>query len=737
MMLLHLSFFATHVAAATTTTNSPLITTAEPGSSNGPNLLHLFIGVSVTILACLFSSLGVNMQAAALVAERKKKAKESNPGSPADGSLSALELKRGPGTVAGTGVEGSLGERMVVVEDEGMDSESPPSRRSSFAGSSGGGIAGGETRLVARHHQQQLLAVDTRRRSSSAEESPRGSVEAIISTTSYGIPMTTTSTPLLSNRRSGERPTSRWEKWFRDWQWYIGFTIYLICQSTGSVIALSFIPPVILAPLDSTGLIFNLFFSRLFLGSRITRSDYLGTLLIVIGCTVVSIFASNMPDDRKTLDDLIRTYTHPSFIIYSSITLAFVIILFSVIKLLETGGVRVLLLFQIAKSRICSVLFPSFLFRNFKLPSLFWRRSSPHHNHHHHHHHHSNSGSEEAIADARSPLSSSRESISTIGDEEKAPLILYSDRPTSTSATTTTTTSSFPTQHLIQKKRKVRTFVETNADEQSTESPLLMDIEAANAAAAAVGVAVAAGRALPGDSTPGYETPGSTRSATPSTSECQKRALRNRIGMLYAVVGGTMASNTLMLAKSGIGLLLLTIFDSQNQFHGAFAFVLLGCLGFTIVSQLFALNRGLYHALPTLVVPLFYTLYTCLSLVNTLVCLHALRSNRPDESSEGDLSPLAAVVIALGIATIIGGVWLLRESSEGQVLGAEEGIHPVGGDEGHPERVSGGRSGVREQWDPYCDEPLGREGLDDGRGGRSDYGSVDFRERSDGTSTTT
>ena len=44
------------------------------------------------------------------------------------------------------------------------------------------------------------------------------------------------------------------------------------------------------------GLIFNILFSSLFLGTRITIYDWMGTILIVVGCAVVSAFGGNIPE---------------------------------------------------------------------------------------------------------------------------------------------------------------------------------------------------------------------------------------------------------------------------------------------------------------------------------------------------------------------------------------------------------------------------------------------------------
>ena len=87
--------------------------------------------------------------------------------------------------------------------------------------------------------------------------------------------------------------------WANKYQWHLGFLMYIAFQALGSIVALSFISPVILAPLGSAGLIFNILFSHMFLGTKITRSDWIGTSLIVAGCVLVSIFGASAPDDRE------------------------------------------------------------------------------------------------------------------------------------------------------------------------------------------------------------------------------------------------------------------------------------------------------------------------------------------------------------------------------------------------------------------------------------------------------
>eukprot|EP00842_Homolaphlyctis_polyrhiza_P000024 jgi/Hompol1/1021/HPOL_004420-RA len=132
-----------------------------------------------------------------------------------------------------------------------------------------------------------------------------------------------------------EERNELWRRLFIKSQWYLGFALYLLCQLFGSVVALGFISPVVLAPLGSAGLIFNIIFSSIFIGTHITRYDWAGTVLIVIGCAIVSTFGSTIPETRQTIDDLIRLYSRPAFIAFFSTQVALVVFTFILIKYLE------------------------------------------------------------------------------------------------------------------------------------------------------------------------------------------------------------------------------------------------------------------------------------------------------------------------------------------------------------------------------------------------------------------
>jgi drug/metabolite transporter superfamily protein YnfA/heme exporter protein D len=118
-------------------------------------------------------------------------------------------------------------------------------------------------------------------------------------------------------------------------QWYIGFILYILCQIFGSVLALGYISPMVLAPLGSLGLIFNIIFSSIFSGTLISNMDWIGTCLIVVGCAIISAFGTNIPEPHQTIPELIQGFTRPAFIAYLSVEIAVIVLIFSLIKYLE------------------------------------------------------------------------------------------------------------------------------------------------------------------------------------------------------------------------------------------------------------------------------------------------------------------------------------------------------------------------------------------------------------------
>ena len=123
------------------------------------------------------------------------------------------------------------------------------------------------------------------------------------------------------------------------------------------------------------------------------------------------------------------------------------------------------------------------------------------------------------------------------------------------------------------------------------------------------------------------------------------------LGILWSVCGGGLAGECLVFAKAAVKLVSgkLSHENGGNQFvHPApiVTFIFLGC---TAVAQIVALNRGLRAYDSTLVVPMFYGVYTAAGFLNSLIF------NDEVDAYKGWVLAL----IGLSILVLIGGVVLL------------------------------------------------------------------------------
>ncbi|KAI8809798.1 hypothetical protein BJ742DRAFT_224414 [Cladochytrium replicatum] len=509
------------------------------------------IGVSVCLTAAAHSSLGVNMQAAALKAQHEHDL------------LRAQELANWER------------EQQEIEEAEEIAAEAARiralrgSQRLESEGSEGGDRAnGGDPSdgrgLIYVSHESIHIHKTTTNvylGTSSADEQERAT------------------TPSLREEREArwkQREAEHgWKKFSFQWQWYLGLGLYISTQMFGSIVALIFISPIVLAPLGSSGLIFNVLFSKIFLGTTITRADWWGTLLIVFGCSLISLYGNADDGGRQTIEDVIRLYGRATFIIYFAIQNAFALSLFALVKYME-----------------------------------------------------------------RSALSS--------------------DKPSETPASP----SQAPTEStpLLNHRSTVNAHGHQSGTDSKRPSQIATSIP--NQSARSRGGSLTSGTQSAALLTPLSAT-FSISGALPPIQSLRGVLARLRLGRhfivalilsnlgtLLAVAGGIMASETLLLSKTGVELLIVSIIGGENQFQGLFAFLVLIILVLTIVVQLYCLNRALYHATPVLVIPLFFTLFTCLSLVGSMIYFDSL----------ANFAVRDLVAMCAGLAFIVGGVWMLRES---------------------------------------------------------------------------
>ncbi|KAG2231096.1 hypothetical protein INT48_003465 [Thamnidium elegans] len=133
-----------------------------------------------------------------------------------------------------------------------------------------------------------------------------------------------------------------------------------------------------------------------------------------------------------------------------------------------------------------------------------------------------------------------------------------------------------------------------------------------------------------------------------------QKKMKHIVGLMFSIEGGLLASETLLLAKSGVKLFTLSIQSQVNQFNdNASRFILLALL-VTAILQVYCLNTALKLYSSVVVVPVFYGTYTALGLVNTIIYLDEI----------GNYPPWAIALVFVGIGVLIYGVYLLSSKPD-------------------------------------------------------------------------
>ncbi|KAG0300369.1 hypothetical protein BGZ98_009234 [Dissophora globulifera] len=158
--------------------------------------------------------------------------------------------------------------------------------------------------------------------------------------------------------------------------------------------------------------------------------------------------------------------------------------------------------------------------------------------------------------------------------------------------------------------------------------------------------------------------------------------LRKIVAMIMATSGGLLASQTLLLAKSGIKLVTST-FAGQSQFQDMLSFFIIFILVFTAILQVYCLNTALKLYDSVLVVPMFYGYYTAFGLINSIIYLNQIQSYQP----------WVLFLILLGIGILILGVRMLSAPKPELDLAIGSVMDEASGDNGdyhHDDEEGGG-----------------------------------------------
>ncbi|GAA5907284.1 uncharacterized protein JCM6883_001158 [Sporobolomyces salmoneus] len=102
-------------------------------------------------------------------------------------------------------------------------------------------------------------------------------------------------------------------------------------------------------------------------------------------------------------------------------------------------------------------------------------------------------------------------------------------------------------------------------------------------------------------------------------------SIRKAAGFAWAVTGGLLSGETLILAKSGVKLVTSAIHKTDpneaNQFTSPLTWIIIILLVVCAVAQVYCLNMGLKCYDSTFQVPIFFSVYTVSGFINSLVYL--------------------------------------------------------------------------------------------------------------------
>ncbi|KAI9300039.1 hypothetical protein BJ944DRAFT_244583 [Cunninghamella echinulata] len=271
--------------------------------------------------------------------------------------------------------------------------------------------------------------------------------------------------------------------------WHIGLYTYIASQLIGSTIALNYLKTQWVAPLGSVALIYNFIFAKILVGTNITRTDVVGTLVVVASVIWIVVFGGmyngDDPEESISLENLKTLFTRPIFIIY-----------FSALNIITFSGLAL-------------TIWSNWIFNNESKKDHYFNGINP-------------------------------------------------------------------------------------------------------------------------------------------------KKMRKMIGLMFSLDGGLLASETLLLAKSGVKLFTLSVSSQVNQFTDNTSRFIILALIITAVLQVYCLNTALKLYTSVVVVPVFYGTYTALGLVNTIIYLDEI-SNYPG---------WAIFLVFLGIAVLIYGVYLLSSKPD-------------------------------------------------------------------------
>lgn len=418
--------------------------------------------------------------------------------------------------------------------------------------------------------------------------------------------------------------------------WLVGFAIFLVANIGGTVFQIGALPIVMLAPLGAVSLLYNAVLARFLLNDLLSKYMVMGTALIATGAILIGYFGV-VPSPPHSLDELLDLYARPTFVAFATI-----------FTFLFVGVLTV--------SHLAEWQLHTRVYRN-SLPARPQKK------------HRSGHGLRGRLrrrwsAPTLAPVAEVNESSSGIA----TPVLAVRDE-----ANRHSTLGLSPSQNVLYGRSIVATPMpalaggvadsQTPSKDAQTASSRSKSSDNSKRDYGSLGRSELASRKRKKSlDVPRLELREAEQRIDAETIKQTKLGL----AVAYGGASGTLSGACLLLAKSGVELLMLT-FSGQNQFGHWQSWLLIGILLAAALLQLWYLNKALKLADPTLVCPLAFCFYNTSSIALGLVYFDQL----------GALAWYDIVLVAVGTAVLLGGVWTVslhgnEECDEGRVCDERE-----------------------------------------------------------------
>lgn len=387
--------------------------------------------------------------------------------------------------------------------------------------------------------------------------------------------------------------------------WVLGVVVFLGANLSGTLFQIGTLPVVILAPLGAVSLLYNAFLARFMLDDYLSAHMVLGSLLITAGALSIGYFGA-VPHAPHSLAEQLDLLTRPTFVAMATLYALVLVTMLMIAHLTE-----------------------------WQLRTAPWRPSLA------------------TRGRRRQRFGSKRymqgPQLATVAEVSENSSGIYS--PQARSAHDPSSSGSSP--QPLDRSGVGRSPARPAPPEMSAPPRPLKQwhgtlpesgLPKSYGALSSVGAELAAAAAAAAAEAP--------VPATPSPPDALHMAVHRptvlALAVIYSSASGTLSGVCLLLAKSGVDLLILSL-AGHNQFSSWRSWFLVAVLLVAALLQLWYLHKSLKLADPVLVAPLAFCFYNLASVTLGLVYFDDL----------AQLPWRSRGMIVLGTAVLLGGVWVI------------------------------------------------------------------------------